>query len=71
MNDLLYESLEELENRIERNLGQITSLSDLWKKKRDDPGAFFEAWKLIRETADLIEELEQMYSRYKGQQIIN
>jgi len=67
----LYGPLEELEDHIEKNLSQITSLSDLWKKKRDDPEAFFKAWKLIRETADLIEELEQVYSRYKGQQIIN
>ena len=70
MNDI-YESLERLEKDIEVNLKKISKLTNIWHKKQTDPEAFFRAWHLIRETAEMVEELEQAYNRFKGREIIN
>jgi len=61
----------ETKDKIDKNLKVISNLTKMSEKNKDDPKYWFEAWGLLKETATLVEELEQEYYRLNGKENIN
>ena len=59
---------DETKSKIESNLRMIDRLNKKSQEKKDDPKYWFEAWSLLKETASLVEELEQEYYRLNGKE---
>ena len=62
---------EGTKNKIDKNLKIISKLTRMSKENEKDPKYWFEAWGLLRETATLVEELEQEYYRLNGKENLN
>ena len=59
---------DETKSKIESNLRTIDQLNKKSLENKDDPKYWFEAWSLLKETASLVEELEQEYYRLNGKE---
>ncbi len=62
---------DETKSKIESNLRMIDRLNKKSQENKDDPKYWFEAWSLLKETASLVEELEQEYYRLNGKENLN
>ena len=62
---------DETKSKIESNLRMIDQLNKKSLENKDDPKYWFEAWSLLKETASLVEELEQEYYRLNGKENLN
>ena len=62
---------DETKSKIESNLRTIDQLNKKSQENKDDPKYWFEAWSLLKETASLVEELEQEYYRLNGKENLN
>ena len=64
----LYEGTKK---KIDENLKKIEELNMIWHNNQDDPEHWFKAWGLLKQTANLVEELEQEYYRLNGKENLN
>ena len=62
---------DETKSKIDSNLRTINELNKKWDENKDDPKYWFKAWSLLKETASLVEELEQEYYRLNGKENLN
>ena len=62
---------DETKSKIESNLRMIDRLNKKSQENKDDPKYWFKAWSLLKETASLVEELEQEYYRLNGKENLN